>query len=373
MFEKNQPKFSYMSVNYRFAIISDPHIGLPQTIDNNPNRFHLIEVSIPALETIFRHLEQLNIDFLLLPGDLTQDGEKENHQWLKERLERLPFPVYVVPGNHDVPYLTATNEYIGLKEFPHYYQKFGYSDGEKLYYSREILPGLQLIGLNSNQFTSDGQQLGCLDEEQLIWLDNTLQHLTDKLVLIMIHHNVIEHLPGQSSHKLGKRYMLDNATELKAILRKYGVKLIITGHLHVQDLAIEEGLTEITTGSIVSYPHPYRILDLYNLSKLSISSYLVENVPGWDDLLIRSRESMAAKSHYFMLRLLTEYPLYLPEEKAAPITPRLRYFWADIAAGDTLFDFSDLPESVSEYLEKFGAKNKEGYPHLIDNHITLFL
>lgn len=366
-----------MSLNCRFGIISDPHVGLPQTIGDNPNRFHLIEVSIPALETVFEHLEQLNIDFLLMPGDLTQDGEKENHRWLKQRLASLPFPVYVVPGNHDVPYIWESEDYIGLGDFPAYYQKFGYSDGQRLYYSQEILPGLQLIGLNSTRFDEDEKQLGSLDEEQLAWLETTLEEIEDKLAIVMIHHNVIEHLPGQSQHQLGKRYMLDNASQLKQILRKHGVKLIITGHLHVQDVAFEQGLTEITTGSTVSYPHPYRVLDLRydhnQVVKLTISSHRVKQVPGWENLQVYSRESMAQKSDRFMLKLLTGHPLYLPVEEATLITPNLRYFWADIASGDTLFDFSNLPEPICEYLESFGATSEEGYPNLIDNHSTLLL
>ena len=366
-----------MSLNYRFAIISDPHIGLPQTIDQNANRFHLIEVSIPALEKVLEHLEQLNIDFLLMPGDLTQDGEKENHQWLKQRLERLPFPVYVIPGNHDVRYLEETEKYIGLKDFPYYYQQFGYANPQQLYYSQAIAPDLQLIGLNSNQFNEEGQQLGCLDEKQLEWLETTLAQLKGKLVLVMIHHNVIEHLPGQSLHKLGKRYMLTNASELKEILRKYGVKLIFTGHLHVQDVAYEEGLMEITTGSTVSYPHPYRVLhlryDYQEMIKLTISSYRVKSVPGWDNLQSNSRESMAQKSDSFMLRLLMDYPLFLSPAEASPLTPYLRYFWSDIAAGDSLFDFSHLPPKVGKYLEKFGAISPEGYPNLVDNQASFLL
>jgi 3',5'-cyclic AMP phosphodiesterase CpdA len=67
------------------------------------HRFHLVgKLEHSALELILEHLKQQNIDFLLLPGDLTQHGERDNHAWLQERLSQLPFPVYVVPGNHDV-------------------------------------------------------------------------------------------------------------------------------------------------------------------------------------------------------------------------------------------------------------------------------
>jgi len=35
-----------MSLNFRFAVVSDLHIALPHTIWNHPSRFHLVEVSI---------------------------------------------------------------------------------------------------------------------------------------------------------------------------------------------------------------------------------------------------------------------------------------------------------------------------------------
>lgn len=364
-------------MNFRFAIISDPHIAVPPTIWNRSNRFHLVEVSIPALEVVLEHLEQINLDFLLLPGDLTQDGEPENHQWLQQRLETLPFPVYVVPGNHDIPTLLPTEQSIGFQDFPLYYRQFGYQNSQQHYYTCELLPGVQLIALNSNQFDSHGKQLGCLDEAQLAWLEKLLTDVRDKLVLVMIHHNVIEHLPGQSHHELGKRYMLENAPILLEMLREAGIKLIFSGHLHVQDVAYEKGIYEITTGSLVSYPHPYRILEMQAKRggnwELKIESHRLKSLPGWEDLAKVSRKWMGDRSYPFMIRLLTGHPLNLSMEEAEKLVPQLRYFWADIAAGDAVFDFVDFPPLVRRYFQQFSAINGNGINDLIDNHATLLI
>ncbi|WP_173362900.1 metallophosphoesterase family protein [Gloeothece verrucosa] len=364
-------------MNFRFAVISDPHIAISETIRNVPNRFHLVEVSIPALELVLTHLERLDLDFLLLPGDLTQDGEPENHQWLRQRLEALPFPVYVVPGNHDVPTLFPTDQSIGLKDFPYYYPNFGYHNPQQLYYHCELLPGVQLIGLNSNQFNQEGQQIGYLDEQQLTWLEKTLAEVKDQLVMVMIHHNVIEHLPGQSHHILGRRYMLSNAPALFKLLHKYGVKLIFTGHLHVQDVAYQQGIYEITTGSLVSYPHPYRIIQVQykgqKQQEIEVKSYRVNGVPGWPNLPEMSRQWLGDRSYPFMMKLLTTPPLNLSVEEAEPLTPLLRNFWADIAGGDAMLDFPEFPPPVRRYFQKFNAVNLEGKPHLVDNQTTLLI
>ncbi|MGH2413540.1 MAG: metallophosphoesterase, partial [Microcystaceae cyanobacterium] len=41
-----------MISNFRFAVVSDLHLALSHTIWNHPSRFHLVEVSIPAFESV---------------------------------------------------------------------------------------------------------------------------------------------------------------------------------------------------------------------------------------------------------------------------------------------------------------------------------
>jgi hypothetical protein len=236
---------------------------------------------------------------------------------------------------------------------------------------------VQLIALNSNQFDSQGRQVGRLDAAQLDWLEQLLSRLQGQFILVMVHHNVIEHLPGQSHHELGRRYMLDNAPTLRKMLKDAGVKLIFTGHLHVQDIAQTSGIYEITTGSLVSYPHPYRTVELRQNRQgeyaLTVESHRIESVPHWQDLQQRSRQWMGERSYPFMMRLLTAPPLNLPVVEAEKLVPQLRYFWSDIAAGDSLFDFPDFPPLARRYFQQFGAIDAQGTPTLIDNQVTLLL
>jgi DNA repair exonuclease SbcCD nuclease subunit len=369
--------YKRMNLNFRFAIVSDLHIALPHTIWDHPSRFHLVEVSIPALEIVLDRLSQIDLDFLLIPGDLTQHGEAENHAWLAQRLAQLPYPVYVIPGNHDVPNPTPQGESIALHDFPRYYPKFGYENPDQLYYTTQLLPGVRLIGLNSNQFDAQGNQIGWVDEAQLYWLQQVLADTQGELVLVMIHHNVVEHLPGQSRHSLGRRYMLGNASALRQILSKAGVQLVFTGHLHVQDIAYHQGIYDITTGSLVSYPHPYRVLhfgtDAAGKRSLQVESGRVESVPDFPLLQEMSRQWMGDRSHPFMIKLLTHPPLNLPIAEAEVLAPSLRNFWSAIADGDALFDFPDFPPAVRHHFQQFSAMGRDGTPALIDNFATLML
>ena len=366
-----------MNIKFRFAIISDLHIALPHTIWDHPSRFHLVEVSIPAIENILEHLTELDLDFLLIPGDLTQHGEAENHSWLAQRLSQLPFPAYVVPGNHDVPVISANQQSIGFHDFPYYYQKFGYENPQQLYYNTQILPGVRLIGLNSNSFDAEGKQIGRLDEKQFQWLETELDAIQDELVLVMIHHNVVEHLPNQLNHPMGNRYMLDNAPELIKLLGKHGVKLVFTGHLHVQDVACANGVYDITTGSLVSYPHPYRVLeferDHLGREWLEIISHRVESVPDFPDLQDVSKQWMGDRSFPFIVKLLTLPPLNLPLTQAQELAPDLRNFWATIADGDAMIDYPHFPTEVRHHIKKYSATNHTGDHTPIDNNSKLLI
>ncbi len=366
-----------MTFKFRFAIVSDLHIALPHTVWNHPSRFHMVEVSVAALETALEHLTQLDLDFLLLPGDLTQHGEPENHAWLQERLSKLPFPAYVVPGNHDVPVLRANEQSIAFRDFPYYYRKFGYDNPQQCYYTHELLPGVRLIGLNSNSFDSQGQQIGRLDHQQLNWLQEVLAASTNELVMVMIHHNVVEHLPNQSSHPMANHYMLENAPQLLQILRQYGVKLVFTGHLHVQDVAYGNGVYDITTGSLVSYPHPYRLLEFHqdNCGRdwLQILSHRVESTPEFPNLQHISRKWMGDRSFPFLVKFLTLPPFNLPLTEAEALAPDFRDFWATVADGDAMLDYPDFTPEIRRYFQRYGAISACGTPTLIDNNSTLLL
>ena len=375
-----------MSLNFKFAIVSDLHIALPHTIWDAPHRFHLVEVSIPAFEQILEELTVEQPDFLLLPGDLVQHGEKENHEWLANRLARLPFPTYVVPGNHDVVREKGSiadhgqaKDRIGLADFPQIYQRFGYADGKRLYYHQEILPDVHLIGLNSNAFDESGEQIGtgCIDDEQFAWLDDQLASLAGKFVMVMVHHNLLEHLPGQSRSKLGQRYMIKNAPELVSRLQGAGVPIGFTGHLHVQDIAKSDDFYAITTGSLVSYPHPYRLLSLstdpQGQRRLSVKTQRIESVADWPTLQQTSKEWMSDRSFPFIMRLLIDPPLSLSPEQAKDYAPHIKDFWATVAAGDAWFDYAKLPEKVQQYFRQFNAAGEDGKEAFIDNDAVLTL
>src|SRR5215831_10669236 len=129
----------------RFAVISVPHLyntrlgtsGLAwqETLYRDPK---LLKESEPILQSALESIVQQNVQFLIITGDLTKDGELVDHVLMAQylaKLEQHGIQVFVVPGNHDInnPYAVT---YIGdgtrrvpnvsRETFRALYQRFGY-------------------------------------------------------------------------------------------------------------------------------------------------------------------------------------------------------------------------------------------------------
>ena len=90
-------------------------------------------------------LIQEHVKFVIIPGDLTKDGELASHVLMAKHLAKLEqrgIQVYVVPGNHDINNSDAVR-YLGDKTlarcgltpqlFRAIYQRFGYGQAIVLY------------------------------------------------------------------------------------------------------------------------------------------------------------------------------------------------------------------------------------------------
>ena len=195
--------------------------------------------------------------------------------------------------------------------------------------------------------------------------------------MVMVHHNVLEHLPGQATNKLGQRYMIKNASALVSRLQAAKVPVAFTGHLHVQDIAQSTDFYAITTGSLVSYPHPYRLMsvetDKAGRQTLSVMSKRIEAVPDWPTLQQTSKDWMCDRSLPFITRLLTDPPLALSQAQAIRYAHQAKDFWATVAAGDATFDYKHMPESAQQYFCRYNAVDEKGQARFIDNNAVLTL
>ncbi|MCR4436004.1 MAG: metallophosphoesterase [Clostridiales bacterium] len=325
---KSQPKLQYTygtmtpqsMASYpdtRFAVISDLHY-YDNSLGTSGPAFEaclnsdrkMLKDSADLLNFAIDHILKSGVKFVLIPGDLTKDGEMLCHQRTAAALSRLTrsgVKVYVVPGNHDINNPGAF-KYEGDKSIPipsisadqfgEIYNDYGYGsaiyrDSSSLSYVAEPENNLWLIALDSCRYRENkpgGEETvgGKLSQSQEKWLEDMLKKAgqNGKAVMVMEHHGVVEHWTGQS--RLHPDYLIQDYRYIGRLLASYGVRLAFTGHYHAQDITRADFnssgfLYDVETGSVITSPCPVRYCTISN-NKIKITSKnLAEKLhPGTD-------------------------------------------------------------------------------------------
>lgn len=338
----------------RFVLVSDPHVTVPNpetgwykpTIEQEPT---LYGHSVELLETAIAEINALpDVDFVVVPGDLTKDSEPYNHERARALLTRFRKPVFCVSGNHDQPRPPAKRPLhlldpdvtpVATAEIPRLYGDFGFKDTRRTAYSCDPTPDIHLVGLCSPKLDDD---CGEISPEVLAWLDDDLSRQRDREreTVVMLHHSIVDHVPGERFDPNFSWFHVENSEALKAILRKHGVRITLTGHLHIQDVKVENGIYNIVSASLAGYPHAYRIFTLED-GVLEIRSPRLTATPSLPDL---QGFSLAHTSDAFadiIMQLLMRVPFNYPRDRAEITAEKLREWWPSIAAGDERFAYTE--------------------------------
>jgi hypothetical protein len=291
----------------RFAVFSDPHL-FDASLGEDSNDHKLLRESGELLSAAIGEVEELSVGFLLIPGDLTRDGELQDHLVMARQLDavvRTGVKVYVVPGNHDVLNPLAARFSASGKErvptvtpasFAEIYAHCGYGDAlmrdpGSLSYVAEPVPGLWLLAVDSANYAgnmSKGVPVagGGLTQERVDWIELVLAEAQrrDKRVIVMMHHGVLEHFAGQA--KYFGDYLVNGWQQVSRMLAAWNVRAVFTGHFHAQDIAMAstaEGkvLYDIETGSLVSFPNPVRSVEITGEQKMVITSRFIRDLPSF--------------------------------------------------------------------------------------------
>ena len=312
------------SADYRIAVASDPHYIAPGLTDGGlyyqsvlasgdskfmPYSEEILDAFVEELLTA----EEVP-DALLLTGDLTFNGAVMSHEALAEKLRPLKeagIRVLVTTGNHDVYNLNAARfegesftrvPFATTELFREIYGDFGFDDAvstapDSLSYMAALGDRLRVLVLDFNTF----EHFCGISEETLAWAEEQLRTAEREGVPVIAagHQNLFRHSLFYDG------YVISGAERLADLLRTYGVRLFLSGHLHIQHIRTEGDLTEITSSALCSWPCQYGMLTSkdgiwsYETRRLDMAAWADRNgrtEPVFQDFQAAAAEYMSSHS-----------------------------------------------------------------------------
>lgn len=217
--------------------------------------------------------EDDNIKFVLLPGDLVNDGRVivQQHIDVAAKLKKFEQesgkPIYVINGNHDNG--AGENDF-KYDDFIENYYQFGYDEAiatmeGNCSYVAELNDEYRLIAVDScdpTKSTEDG-----MTSDKVDWvIEQAAKAKEDgKYPILMMHHNLLDHLPVQRI--LSRNFIIRFHYTTAEKFANAGIKLVFTGHEHCSDAATYTStkgniIYDFATTSLTMYPTQYRVFNL---------------------------------------------------------------------------------------------------------------
>ena len=250
-----------------------------------------------ALDGILRNAVEDGSTYVLIPGDMTKDGEKKSHEELAARLAEFEaetgIQVFVIPGNHDINNSNAITFENGYEEpaeittpedFREIYADFGYADADSVFVPKngnkggmlsytEVLGNYKLIAIDSCMYSEDNgaegnehKTDGRVGDDLLEWIVAECKDAEERglTVVGMQHHNIIPHMAIEEATLWA--FVVEDWLQLADAYADAGMHFMFTGHLHTNDVSSHisdngEVLYDILTPTLTGYPNSYKIVD----------------------------------------------------------------------------------------------------------------
>lgn len=371
------PNIGVKDVNAKIMVISDVHYFDPSLLVSEGVAFStylahdrkLLKESKAITQSVIYNIKKQQPDVLLIPGDLTKDGEKVSHENLKLMLDELRnegIKVLVINGNHDINNdhamqfdgdVQSAVPTVTPEQFVSIWSDYGYNsaierDPNSLSYVCEPVDGLRILALDVCKY-SPQKTSGVLKEETETWAIEQIgkAKMENKTIFGMMHHGLLEHYKGQA--QFFSEYLLDNYLTASTALSASGLQIMFTGHYHANDIVEKDfngtKLYDIETGSTVTWPCPYRTIRVEG-KKLTITTETIDQVDGITDFQGYAKDYLTKGVTNIAYYMLVSPPYRLPEPNARALaTPMTNGFVAHYG-GDEAPSKKDLVdiETISQ-------------------------
>jgi len=213
--------------------LSDIHVGAQFRAD--------------IFEKVIEEVNSLNPDAVVITGDLTNEGLKEQYEKCKALISKIHVEkIIAVSGNHD-------------------YRNTGYLHFKKYFPFQtinELSDDVVLITLGTARPDRDEGEVGY---RQISWLERTMKKYQSKTTILAMHHHLIG-IPDTGSDRLT---IIDAGDVLRATLDS-NVNLVLCGHKHRPWLWDFNNLLIANAGSVSServrgfFENSYNIIKIEN-------------------------------------------------------------------------------------------------------------
>ena len=202
-----------------------------------------------AAEDLQRAVEQINasgdVEFVLVTGDVTEEGDRASLQKAKNILDLLKVKYYAIPGNHETKWsdsgVTAFGDIFGDERFKFDYKGF-------LFYGFNTGPLMRM---------ADGH----VAPQDIIWLKKELKKAGKKKPVFLV-----THYPLQTGD-------VDNWYELTDAVRSYNIRAFLGGHYHANRSLSYDGIPGVLNRSTLRNKEPVGGYCIYELTSDSIFVY----------------------------------------------------------------------------------------------------
>ena len=160
------------------------------------------------VETAISEINRMEPDLVVVTGDLTSSGLREEYRAAQETISQIDAETLVLPGNHD-------ERNVGYRVFN---EIFGEAP------KKTRLDGGIIVGVDSAEPDIDEGHIG---REQARWLRQTLREDSDFKIFALHHHLVPVPHTGREMN------VLVDAGDILRLLLEEGVSLVLAGHRHV--------------------------------------------------------------------------------------------------------------------------------------------
>ncbi len=226
-----------------------------------------------TIDLFLAEIERQNPDLVVLSGDFTQVGSLEEFKAARDFIDQIKMPVFVVPGNHDIPRFQIAQRFLDPFER---YRKYISPLVDSVYEGADSF----VVGINTARpvLPHWNWANGMVSREQIQFVHNQFRYAPNDKVRIFVCHHPLVNVRGAPIDTV-----VWGSTELMEVLEEQHVDVVLTGHIHhASILSYETGHGPVMIGSASATSTRLRQQNNgYNLLRISDNKIAVELVH-WD-------------------------------------------------------------------------------------------